>query len=61
MPQRKKLPYKVLVGRLIASKKLTPGEQVAFEAMHQDLNSGMELTEHQKLWVESLRHRTDPS
>jgi hypothetical protein len=61
MPQRKKLPYKVLVGRLIASKKLTPAEHAAFEVMHRDLNSGTELTEHQKLWVESLRHRTDPS
>lgn len=60
MPRRKQLSHKTLVTRLILSKKLTPSEQAAFEEMHQDLNTGKDLSEHQKLWVESLRHRTDP-
>jgi len=59
MPRRKQLSHKVLVSRLIMSKRLTPSEQIAFEEMHRDLNSGKDLSEHQKLWVESLRHRTD--
>lgn len=61
MPHRKKLSYKVLVNRLITSKKLSAGERAAFEEMQRELNLGRELSEHQKLWVESLRHRTDPS
>jgi len=60
MPQRKQLSHKALITRLILSKKLTPSEQAAFDEMYQALNSGQDLTEHQKLWVESLRHRTDP-
>jgi hypothetical protein len=61
MPQRKKLSYKAMVGRLIMSKRLSLGEQAAFEEMQKELSLGRELTEHQKLWVESLRHRTDPA
>lgn len=60
MPQRKKLSHKALVSRLILSRKLSPSEHAAFEEMHRELNLGKDLTEHQKLWVESLRHRTDP-
>jgi hypothetical protein len=61
MPQRKKLPYKVLIGRLIDSKRLSSSEQAAFEAMQRGLEAGHELTEHERLWVESLRVRTDPT
>ena len=59
MPQRKKLPYKILIGRLLDSNKLSPSEHIAFESMQRDINAGHELTEHQKLWVETLRVRTD--
>lgn len=59
MPQRKKLPYKVLIGRLLDSKKLSSSEQTAFETMQRELAAGQELTEHEKLWVETLRGRAD--
>jgi len=61
MPQRKKLPYKVLIGRLLDSNKLSSSEHIAFESMQRELNAGNELSEHQKLWVETLRVRTDPA
>lgn len=61
MPQRKKLSHKVLIDRLIQSRKLTPSELAAFEEMQRELNLGKDLTEHERLWVESLRHRTDPA
>jgi hypothetical protein len=59
MARPKKLTYALLIERLIASKKLNNGEQAAFEAMRHDLTAGAELTEHQKLWVDHLRHRID--
>lgn len=59
MPRRKKLPYKVLIARLLASKKLSTSEQAAFEDMQRKLASGQELTEHQKLWIETLRSQTE--
>jgi hypothetical protein len=61
MARRRKTTYTVLIERLLASEKLNPGERAAFESMHRDLISGAELTEHQKLWVDHLRHRIDHS
>lgn len=61
MPPRKKLPYKVLIGRLLDSKKLSASEQTAFETMQRELAAGHDLTEHEKLWVETLRGRADPA
>jgi hypothetical protein len=61
MPQRKKLPYKILISRLLSSKKLSPSEHAAFEQMQRNIEAGDDLTEHEKLWVESLRVRAETS
>ena len=68
MPVRKIPPHKTLVRNLIASKKLTPAEQTAFEKLAAkfgllgaDPNCSVrldaqayELNAHEKLWVETL-------
>jgi hypothetical protein len=59
MPKPKKPSYKILIGKLLASKNLSPGERTAFEGFSTELRDGKDLTEHQKLWVESLRHKAD--
>lgn len=57
MPIRKTPPHKTLVRNLLSSNKLSKGEQTAFQAMVVQFEGGKELTEHQKLWVETLNER----
>ena len=57
MPARKKPPHKTIVRNLLASKKLSEGETVAFQQMVADFEAGKELTDHQKLWIETLNER----
>lgn len=59
MPRPKKPSHKLLVGKLLASNRLSPAEQVAFKQMEASLRAGQDLTEHQKLWIETLRHKTE--
>lgn len=59
MPKPKKLSYKLLVGKLITSNCLSAAERMAFEKISNELRDGREPTEHQKLWIETLRHKLD--
>lgn len=59
MPVRRKLSHRVLVTRLLASKKLNDAERQAFESLDAVLRAGGDLTDHQKLWVEVLRARIE--
>lgn len=59
MPKPKKPSHKLLVGKLLASNRLSPAEHIAFKQMETSLRAGQELTEHQKLWIETLRHKTE--
>jgi len=57
MPKKKILPYKTLVRNLIASKKLSGPEQIAFEKIAVEISEGSELDQHQKLWIETLKEK----
>lgn len=57
MPVRKTPPHKTLVRNLLASKKLSKAEQTAFEKLAKVVTEGLELNEHQKLWVEILNRK----
>lgn len=59
MPKPKKPSYKLLVGKLLTSKRLTSAETTAFEKISRVLHDGGDPTEHQKLWIETLRHKLD--
>jgi hypothetical protein len=54
MPVKKVPPHKTLVRNLIASKKLKPAEQTAFEKLADKFTPTYELNTHEKLWVEAL-------
>ena len=54
MPVKKTPPYRTILRNLLASKKLSKGERTAFERLKADLDGGAELTQPQKLWIETL-------
>jgi len=55
-PQPLRQNHRTLLSRLLAGGTLNPGEYAAFAEM---LNAGTELTQHQQLWVDHLRQRSD--
>jgi len=57
MPIKKTLPYKTLVRNLIASKKLSEPERIAFEKMARSISEGSDIDQHQKLWIETLKEK----
>ena len=57
MPVKKTPPHKTLVRNLLASKKLTKAEHSAFERLANTITEGLDLTDHQKLWVETLNRK----
>ena len=57
MPVRKTVPHKTLARNLFASNKLTKAEQTAFGKMVAGLDRGDDLSDHQKLWVETLKDK----
>ena len=59
MPKPKKPSYKLLVGKLLTSDRLSAAERVAFEKIANELKDGRDPTEHQKLWIDSVRHKLD--
>jgi hypothetical protein len=59
MPKPKKPVYKLLVGKLLSSDRLSSAERLAFEKISNELKNGTEPTEHQKLWIDTLRHKLD--
>lgn len=54
MPIQKPIPYKILLQKLIASKKLSKAEQKAFIEMGNHVSKGNKLDPHQELWIEAL-------
>jgi hypothetical protein len=54
MALQKKIPYKVLLKKLIASPKLTEAERKAFIEILKSLLQGSTLVRHQELWIETL-------
>ena len=59
MPKPKKPSYKLMVGKLLTSDRLSTAERIAFEKISNELREGHEPTEHQKLWIDSVRHKLD--
>lgn len=57
MPMKKTPPHKTLVRNLLSSGKLSEGEQQAFSAMVSSIEQGSDLSDHQKLWVETLNDK----
>jgi hypothetical protein len=53
MPVKRKLPYKVMVTKILASTKLSDAERTAFTAIEDQLKQGQSLSSHQELWIEA--------
>lgn len=55
MPVKKTPPYRTILRSLLASKRLTAGEEKAFQKIAATLAAGGDLTQPQRLWIETLK------